>query len=185
MTLPPEPRALRLYVLVTTGVVVIGSAAAFMLWWTLYPPQPSLPAEAEDLRLDRMALHPVDFPPGTTAEERERVETCVGEEVLHPTEGRKPGECDAKMIALGRVAAARILDALDRLDQRDGFRSEESRRGGLAADRLLRQISLSIPSVPAPGVARPPDPSPAWFLRRAKAWFVWWDGVRAQGAEPR
>lgn len=176
---PPEPKALRLYILVATGIVVLGSAAGFLLWWTTHPFGTAVAVEPEDPALDHVILKPVDWLPGTTADERDRIEKCVHDVVLSPPPTRRIGECDGTLTALGQVAAARLVDALHRLNERDGFHSEESRRGLLAADRLLRGIARQLPAAPVPLERRTADVSPGWLLRRAKAWVVWWDAVKA------
>ena len=160
----PEPRSLRPFLLLTTAIVVFGSAGAgFYLWWTarIRSGGGSLPAAT--------AHHPVEFPPSVSPSERVRLKGLV-DAALSGAEVK----ASADLASEGEAAVPPLLDALDRLGADRGFERTEARLRLYRAERALRTIRAGLEKEPPQ-----PDPAPASdadeAARRVGAWFSWWE----------
>jgi hypothetical protein len=168
-------------VLLASAVTVLASVAAgYFLWWTTSaPPQERTSAtRADEAALAQVVLRPVDFAPGVTAEEREQVDRLVEETVFPegPQGRERAGAAKDALVSHGETAVPRLLGALDRLHEEDGFEGPDTRRRAAVVDDVLRRIRRSLPpNVPPAADLITGEEPPATVLRRARAWFAWWE----------
>jgi len=174
-----QPRGFPAILIGSVLAVLLAGSAGFLLWWLTRTAAEvdtvrALPPPGSDV--DRVELGPVDHAPGTVVEERQRVDHLVDAVVFG--KGGKPEGRDAArqaLVAQGRIAIPRLLDALHRLHAEDGFAGPETRVGAALADRVLREIRKAQPPSPQPaGAPLTGREEPAVVERRAKAWFLWW-----------
>jgi hypothetical protein len=173
----PEPRALRLYVLLATVLVVFGGVAGFLWWWVAHHAPKE---EAPDV--SPVVLGPVDFLPETTPEDRARLTALLDRAIFENPDPRRPSPADEEIVAMGERAAARLVDAFHRLSLGAGFRDEANRHRGGAVDRLLGRIQRRLPPAPVPQPRGRADDPAGVMERRARAWRVWWDALQAKKA---
>jgi hypothetical protein len=175
----PDARALRLYVLLATALVVIGGAAGFFAWWTAHASIPAPPEVGRD-EVAAVVLGPVDFLPETTPEERQRLTRLLDAAVFENPDPQRPTPHDEEIVSMGEIAAARLVDGFYRLSQGEGFRSEANRHRGGAIDRLLVRIQRRLPPAPFPKHKGRGDDPVGGMERRARVWRYWWDALQAR-----
>jgi len=176
----PEPRALRLYVLLATALVVIGGATGYLVWWTTHPSS-GLGAEEVDVDLSKVVLRPVDFLPGTTAADREKITRLIDQAILSNPTPQFTTRADEELTSMGESAAARLVDAFHTLSQGEGgFTTDLARRRGGAIERILVRIRRRLPPAAFPQQGRGVDDPAAAMERRAKVWLVWWDSLQSR-----
>jgi hypothetical protein len=174
----PDSRALRLYILLATALVVLGGTAGFYVWWASHGTSGGEGGATEDV--SSVVLGPVDFLPETTPEERTRLTRLLDEVVFANPDPQRPTQFDDEIVSFGEIAAARLVDGFHRLSQGEGFRSEMNRHRGGAIDRLLVRIQRRLPPAPFPKQRGRGDDPIGGMERRARVWRYWWDALQAR-----
>lgn len=177
----PEPKALRPFILVATFFVILGCVATYYFWlldWKASGGGASPRAQGETL------LHPVAFLPQTTAADRLRLRGSVAT-LTKAGSGPVDPAAAASLVQTGEEAVPPLLDAVHKLSLDKGFSDPDALSSMNRIDRILMAISERLMSgKPALEVPGPYDREEA--MKRAGAWFAWWDGRSAgKTAGPR
>ena len=173
----PEPKSLRLFILVATFFVIFGCVATYFFW---------LMARTESGQalvpraLDGTSLHAVAFLPTTPTGERERL-TGLVVAILGPGGAAgDPAAAERGLVEAGERAVPPLLDALYRLSLGTGFESPKVRSTLRRVERILDAIARRVPpqeAAPAPEVvptaAETADADEA--LKHVEVWFRWWE----------
>jgi hypothetical protein len=175
----PDTRALRIYILLATALVVVGCVAGFYVWWVAHGTPRAAPERTPE-DVSSIVLGPVDFLPETTADERVHITRLLEDAIFQNPDPRRPSPYDQAIVDYGELAAARLMDAYFRLSQSPGFRDEMTRHRGGAVDRLLQRIQRDLPPAPFPGQKGRGDDPVAGMERRARVWRAWWDALQAR-----
>ncbi|MCC7139848.1 MAG: hypothetical protein IT460_15600 [Planctomycetes bacterium] len=172
------PKALRLATLLTTAVVVIGGAAGFLVWMVAHersrPRGAVAPADVADGE-----PRPVPHLPSTTAAVRGVIDADVAT-LIDPSAGRRRREVEDALVSAGVAAVPPMLSALAALAADPGtLATPAGQAKAFVLDKVLTLLRAQL--TPAdPAGPRQPAPEPVWLARRIRAWFGWWDGIRAQ-----
>jgi len=180
----PQPKALRLYVLLTTAFVLFGAMAGYALFLQQRSGPPAREAVADDEAIDAVVIHHMSPPASVDAATRTRLEVLL---TTLTTDASAPARRGAgeSLLAIGAAAVPSVLDALCRAATAPlAFEDAEARARLIAPDTVLAKIRLTLtPGDPAEPYRRAPDAP--WCVRRIKSWFFWWDQYAATHPEVR
>jgi hypothetical protein len=178
----PEPRGFRSILLLTAVVVILSGIGGFLLWWFAFHHAPAGGADGSAGGAGGGTLRPVAFPPTTSEPDRQRIDAAVERLLALPPDSRQV-EPNQALFGIGEPAVPRLLDALHRLNETDGFRSQDTRDKAARVSRVLRRIAKAerFAAATPPAVRARSEPSDA--LDEARAWFRWWEVVKPPGAE--